>query len=143
MARTRRNPWRENAPLVLLAMFFVVGTVASLNFVSLWQNHQRLSALHAQIAALHQQEASIKQQEQFLSSRQTLLDLARREYQLVQQNEQLVQVLPAATSRSYAGDPANDPIVSPTSAVVVGLATPHASHPSFWTRVKDTLEFWR
>jgi hypothetical protein len=142
VAKRSAKSFQNQAPLFVLATLLLVSTLFSMNFMEMWRNHQHLNYLRAEVASLQHQQALIAQQEKFLSSRQALLDLAREQYQLVEQNAQLVQVLPSTSNRSYAGDPANDPIVSPASAVNA-LALSQPTHQGFWHRVLSTLEFWR
>jgi len=133
---------RENMPVLLAGVAAMVMMVTSVNVVSLWQSHEKVAALNAQIATLRHQEAVVQKQATWLSSRQALLELAREQYQLVSGKAQLVQILPPATNRSYGGDPANDPLISPAEAAgVAAPSTPH--HDSFWSRVRRSLEFWR
>ena len=97
--------------------------------------------------------------------------LARQNYQLVEPGQALYDILPPAGTSSAAapgaptaGDPANQPLVSPSQApnmspdpglpattvpsstAPVGRRRPTATaQPSggFWSRVGSTLEFWK
>ncbi len=156
------------AGLVALVIL-VVGFPAS----TLWAQHRQLSAASAQLTELEHQNRVLAEQQHQLSSNTEIARLAREDYQLVAPGQTLFDILPpSGTASSTApngtttGDPGNQPVVDPSNAPSMspdpGLpstvaatapqptsgagsapASPPANPSSFWSRVSNTLEFWK
>jgi cell division protein FtsB len=161
-------------------LFAVLVLVAGFPLSSLWSQHRELSSASAQLAQLTHENARLSQQERALKSPTEINRLAREEYQLVSPGQTLYDVLPAsgkgtmssATAAANLGNPANQPLVSPSNApdmspdpglpqtptptpapasTGAGAAASSSAHAagasgrrsSFWGRVADTLEFWQ
>jgi cell division protein FtsB len=165
-AETRRN----RIPVVLGGAAAAVILVTSFPLSVLVSQHHQLSAEAAQLATLQHQNNLLAEQRQQLNSNAEVKRLARQNYQLVLPGQALFDILPpagkttsAAAGAPTAGDPANQPLVSPTQAPdmspdpgipsttvpsstgTTGSApTPAAtSSGGFWSRVGSTLEFWK
>ena len=84
--------------------------------------HQRaaIAASAAELSRLHQQDQALSDEQQRLESPAEIQRLAREQYQLVSPGERAFEVLPPTTgadgSASYAGDPADQPVISPSAA---------------------------
>ncbi len=137
---------------------------------ALLHQHADLTTANAQLSGLHRQDAALAQESKNLENATEIARIAREQYQLVSPGQQAYEVLPptgaAKASTPYAGDPALSGPVAPSSASVLppgsetgttasatashahpahgaaapqGSATPHG----FFSRMVDTLEFWR
>jgi cell division protein FtsB len=164
-AATRRNRVR----LALAGAVAVAILVTSFPLGVLFGQHRQLSAAAAQVTQLHRQNALLAEQRQQLNTNAEVKRLAQQNYQLVQPGRSLFVILPpagqAATTPGAptAGDPANQPLISPAQAPNMspdpGLpqtpTTPGSSSgaasspgatnatPGFWSRIAGSLEFWK
>jgi cell division protein FtsB len=165
---------RNRMPVLLAALAAVVLLATSFPLTVLYGQHHQLSAEATQLSQLHRQNALLAQQSQQLNSNAEVKRLARQNYQLVAPGQALYDILPAAGQAATpgapsAGDPADQPLVSPSQApnmspdpglpaATTGSGTagtsstssstsasqaPPTVHGGFWTRVRSTLEFWR
>ncbi len=160
-------------PVVLAALVAVVILVVGFPASTLWAQHGQLAAASAQLAGLQHQNRMLTEQEHQLSSNAEIARLARQDYQLIPKGQTLFDILPPAGTRSTTpdsattGDPADQPLVAPSDAPSMspdpglpsgvaatppqkgsggasGAATGSSATPSsFWSRVSDTLEFWK
>ena len=107
--------------------------------------HQRaaINASAAELSHLQHQDQALAQEQQALQSPAEIARLARDRFGLVNPGQQAYQVLPPAGKSglaSYAGDPGNQPVVSPSSSAELppgsgatassgssGTPAPHAS----------------
>ena len=132
--------------------------------------HRQLSAAAAQLSRLRHENSLLAEQQQQLNSNAEVKRLAQQNYQLVQPGRSLFVILPpagqavAAPGAPTAGDPADQPLVSPAQAPNMspdpglppvaaptggtgssGGTAPTAPHPSggFWSRITGSLEFWK
>lgn len=161
---TRRNRVRVGVAACIAAAILVT----SFPLTVLYNQHRTLSASAAQLSQLQHQNALLAEQRQQLNSNAEVKRLAQQNYQLVQPGRSLFVILPPAGQTSSApgapsaGDPADQPLVSPSEAPNMspdpGLpATPvtpapssaadtpapaHASS-SFFGRIVGSLEFWK
>jgi cell division protein FtsB len=130
---------RRQAAKVRRARASVVGAavVAALVLV-VWFPAGALLRQRAAIAATAHQLSQLQQQDRQLSSEQKALGspaeiqrIAREQYQLVAPGERAFRVLPpndtGASSGSYQGDPANQPLVSPSATAELPPASVTAS----------------
>jgi len=167
-AATRRN----RIPVAVAGLFAVLVLVAGFPLSSLWTQHHQLSSEAAQLSRLTQENHRLSQQQQALNSKTEINRLARQDYQMVRPGQTLYDVLPGNGSAAAAstGDPADQPLVSPSDAPdmspdpglpqtptapasTVGSGSSPASasghaagagaSSSFWGRVANTLEFWQ
>ena len=130
--------------------------------------------LQPQLSQLRRQNSLLAEQRQQLASNAEVKRLAQQNYQLVEPGKSLYDILPAAGQATApgapsAGDPADQPLVSPseapnmspdpglpTATAATGTSTanstgsasapsqaPTTSHGGFWSRVRSSLEFWR
>ena len=159
--------------MVLAAAAAAVILATSLPVSVLLKQHHQLSAASAQLSQMKQQNALLGQKRQQLRSNAEVMRLAQQNYQLVPAGRTLFSILPPAgdpTHRnpggSVIGDPANQPLVSPShaanmtpdpglpsgvpsaSARTSGAVLPASGSPaqppsSFWSRVSSSLEFWK
>jgi cell division protein FtsB len=165
---------RNRVPVLVAALAAVVLLATSFPLAVLYGQHHQLSAEASQLSQLRHQNALLAEQRQALNSNAEVKRLARQNYQLVAPGQALYDILPAAGQTSApgapsAGDPANQPLVSPsqapnmspdpglpatsTASGTTGASSapsststaqaPAAAHGGFWTRVRSTLEFWR
>ncbi len=111
---TRRN----RVPVVLGAVFALAIIGTSFPFSTLLSQHRVLSAEAAQLRQIQGDNQLLAEQDRQLSSSTEVDRLARQEFQLVLPGQTLFDVLPpSGTSVSTTrGDPANQPLVSPSSA---------------------------
>jgi len=157
-------------PVVLAAAAATVILVSSFPLSNLLDQHRQLSAASAQLASLRHQNSLLAEQRQQLDSNAEVQRLARQNYQLVEPGQSLFVILPPAGQAAStapgaptAGDPANQPLVSPSQAPDMspdpGLPAAAAPTPTgtsgakpttgplpsggFWSRVQSTLEFWK
>jgi len=164
---TRRNRFRVAvAGGIALAVL-----VTSFPLTVLYNQHRQLSASAAQLSQLQHQNALLAEQRQQLNSDAEVKRLAQQNYQLVQPGRALFVILPpagqstTAPAAPTAGDPANQPLVSPsqapnmspdpglpatpvvpsTSATATGTPPSGAAHVStgFVGRIVSSLEFWK
>jgi cell division protein FtsB len=150
----------------------VIGT--SFPFSTLLSQHRELSAEAAQLHQIQGDNRLLAEQDRQLASGAEVDRLARQEYQLVLPGQTLFDVLPpsGASASTTQGDPADQPLVSPSNAPDMspdpGLpqsvapagrgtgavrsatgdgtgSTGEGKTPpsSFWSRVAGTLEFWK
>jgi cell division protein FtsB len=145
--------------------------VTSFPLTVLYNQHRQLSASAAELSRLQHQNALLAEQRQQLNSDAEVKRLAQQNYQLVQPGRSLFVILPPAGRTTTtpgapsAGDPANQPLVSPAEAPNMspdpGLpATPVAPSTSsstgtappsgathaptgFVGRIVSSLEFWK
>jgi cell division protein FtsB len=160
-------------PVVLAALVAVVILVVGFPASTLWAQHGQLAAASAQLSGLQHQNRMLTEQEQQLSSNAEIARLARQDYQLIPKGQTLFDILPpagtggATADPAMTGDPADQPLVAPSDAPSMspdpGLPSSVAATPtqkgsggapgsapgtprtpsSFWSRVGDTLEFWK
>ena len=165
--QTRRNRLR----LALAAGVALVILVTSFPLTVLLGQHRQLSAAAAQLSQLTHENALLAEQHQQLNSNAEVKRLAQQNYQLVQPGRSLYVILPPAGQKvaspgaPTAGDPADQPLVSPAQAPnmspdpglpqtplpsgdsssasgIVPSGAPH--HPAgFWSRVAGSLQFWK
>lgn len=165
-AETRRN----RIPVVLGAAAAAVILVTSFPLSVLLSQHRQLSAEAAQLSTLQHQNSLLAEQSQQLNTNAEVKRLARQNYQLVLPGQALYDILPPAGTTTptaqgapTAGDPADQPLVSPSQAPDMspdpglpsttvpastgtsGTPRPAVAEPSggFWSRVGSTLEFWK
>ena len=142
---------RRHAVRILLVATIVTAVLAWQPINTLVQQQGQINKIASAIDTLNRQRAALEAQSLALEDPDAIAALARQQYQLVRPNQQLVQVLPNAksgVSAIDAADPANDPLVSPTNVMSL---TPHQSLGNlsglqgggYWSRLRDTLEFWR
>ena len=142
---------RRHAVRILLVATIVTVVLAWQPIHTLVQQQGQINKIASAIDTLDRQRAALEAQSLALEDPDAIAALARQQYQLVRPNQQLVQVLPnakAGVSAIDAADPANDPLVSPTNVMSL---TPHQSLGNlsglqgggYWSRLRDTLEFWR
>jgi cell division protein FtsB len=161
---------RNRMPVLLAAVAAVVILATSFPLTVLYGQHRQLSAEAAQVGQLRHQNALLAEQRQQLNSNAEVKRLARQNYQLVAPGRSLYDILPAAGQATApgapsAGDPAGQPLVSPSQAPNMspdpGLPaapassgstgtspasaaqSPAAPRGGFWARVRSSLEFWR
>ena len=164
--RTRRNRVR----LAVAGIVALVVLVTSFPLTVLLGQHHQLSAASAQLSELRHENALLSEQQQQLNSNAEVKRLAQQNYQLVQPGRSLFVILPpagqsvAAPGAPTAGDPADQPLVSPAQApnmspdpglpqtpVATGAMAPTAgtatgaARPAagFWSRITGSLEFWK
>ena len=158
------------------AFLLIGGALLSLVILGAWfpanalfHQHSSLTAANAELHELHQQDGALTQARQDLSDSSEIARIAREQYQLVNPGQQAFEVLPptrtSKTGTAYAGDPALNKPVAPSSASVIPpgseagtthstsvkrSATAHASAAppvaeprGFVARVLSSLEFWR
>jgi cell division protein FtsB len=160
-------------PVVLAALVAVVILVVGFPASTLWAQHGQLAAASAQLSGLQHQNGMLTEQEHQLSSNAEIARLARQDYQLIPKGQTLFDILPPAgtgsttTDPATTGDPADQPLVAPSDAPSmspdpglppsVAATSPQtdqggrsgaapgspATPSSFWSRVSDTLEFWK
>lgn len=158
-------------PVVLAGLVGVVILVVGFPASTLWAQHGQVAAASAQLSALQHQNRMLTEQEHQLSSNAEIARLARQDYQLIPKGQILYDILPPAGTRSTTpdsattGDPADQPLVAPSDAPSMspdpGLPTgvvatppekdsngasgaaPSTPASSFWSRVSNTLEFWK
>ncbi len=158
-------------PVVLAALVALVILVMGFPATSLWAQHRQLSAASAQLTEVEHQNRMLAEQQRQLSSNAEISRLAREDYQLIPPGQTLFDILPPAGKASSSspngsttGDPGNQPLVDPADAPsmspdpglpsglaatapqqkpAAGSAPPPSTPSSFWTRVSDTLEFWK
>jgi len=155
---------------VLAAVAAAVILVTSFPATVLLSQHRQLSAAGAQLSQLQHQNALLAEQQQQLNSNAEVKRLAQQNYQLVPPGRSLFVILPPAGQATAAGvsddgDPANQPLVSPSQAPNMtpdpglpqttpssGGGTTAGSAPTgsaatarggFWSRVTSSLEFWK
>ena len=160
---------RNRVPVVLAGLVAFVILLVGFPASALWSQHQQLAAASAQLTELQHQNRVLAEQQHQLSSNAEIARLAREDYQLIPKGQTLFNILPPAGhtsstgSGTMTGDPGSQPLVAPSNAPSMspdpGLpptvtATPPqrgsaatsgtSSGPStFWSRVSDTLEFWK
>ena len=160
---------RKRVPLALAAVAAVVILATSFPATVLFGQHRQLSAAAAQLTQLRHENALLSEQQQQLNSTAEVKRLAQQNYQLVPPGRSLFVILPpagqAATAGSSDGDPANQPLVSPSQAPNMtpdpglpavtpptGSGTTTSSAPTgstrpapagFWSRVTSSLQFWK
>jgi len=84
--------------------------------------HQRaaIGASAAELNRLKQQDKALTQEQKRLGSPSEIERIARQQYQLVNPGQRAYEVLPPTTSgsasSSYSGDPAHQPLGSPSAA---------------------------
>jgi cell division protein FtsB len=141
--------------------------------------HQRaaIAATANQLSQLQQQDRQLSNEQKALGSSSEIERIARQQYQLVAPGERAYGVLPpndsGTAASGYQGDPANQPLVSPSATAELpsgggtgsstgssppaarggmgsnrGTSSSHTnvtstSSPGFLGRVAQTLEFWR
>jgi hypothetical protein len=135
---------------------------------ALYHQHASLANATAQLDQLHQQSVSLAQERKDLSDTTEITRIAREQYQLVSPGQQAYEVLPPAggstASSPYAGDPGLQAPAAPSSASALPPGSAPASSqptvarhagttrppsgpvstaPGVFTRMLDTLEFWR
>ncbi len=172
VARAGTARTRNRVPVLLAAAIALVVIGTSFPFTDLLHQRQQLSAEAAQLAQLRHQNGLLAKQEQQLSTSAEIERLARQNYQLVPPGKTLYDILPpsgktsvALAGQPSAGDPADQPLVSPADApnmtpdpglpqaqqtgspatggtAAAGTAAPRSAS-SFWGRVTSTLEFWK
>jgi len=166
-AQTRRN--RARLGIAALAALVILAT--SFPLTVLYSQHRQLSAAAAQLSQLTHGNALLAEQQQQLNSNAEVMRLAQQNYQLVQPGRSLFVILPpagtvaTAPGAPAAGDPADQPLVSPSQAPNMtpdpglpqtptvpsgasasgGATAPVTTHPAagFWSRVAGSLEFWK
>lgn len=169
---------RRRVTVGVAAAFALVVLVFSFPFSTLVSQHRELSAAATQLAEVRQVNRQLTEQEKQLSSKAEIERRARQDYQLVEPGQTLYNLLPGpgtvaspGGTGTTAGDPGNQPLVSPSRAPDTapdpGLPSLPATQPrsgrrsggrlapsrassrlppapsSFWSRVGDTLEFWK
>jgi cell division protein FtsB len=144
--------------------------VTSFPLTVLYNQHRQLSAAAAQLGELQHQNALLAEQRQQLNSDAEVKRLAQQNYQLVQPGRSLFVILPPAgqtttSGAPTAGDPADQPLVSPAQAPnmspdpglpatpvassgpssTAGTPPPGAAHPptGYLGRIVSSLEFWK
>ncbi len=98
--------------------------VFSFPFSTLISQHRELSAAATQLAQVRQVNRQLTEQEKQLSSKAEIERRARQDYQLVEPGQTLYNLLPgpgtvaspADGTGTTAGDPGNQPLVSPSRA---------------------------
>jgi cell division protein FtsB len=84
--------------------------------------HQRaaINAAASELGHLQQQDRQLAQEQKALGSPAEIQRVARQQYQLISPGERAFLVLPPAGTKTsatqYEGDPANQPLVSPSAA---------------------------
>lgn len=121
----RRQRQARRLPVAVAAIIALTIVGTSFPLTALLHGRSRLAAASAQLAQVNRVNARLTEQEQQLNAKTEIRRLAREDYQLVQPGQTLFNVLPAPgrTSTSTgngvtpsAGDPANQPLVSPSNA---------------------------
>jgi hypothetical protein len=88
-----------------------------------FHQHSSLASANAELNELHQQDAALAQERKDLSDSSEIARIAREQYQLVDPGQQAYEVLPptgdSKASTPYAGDPALNAPVAPSSASVL------------------------
>jgi len=156
-------------PVALAAVAAAAILATSFPLSDLIGQHRQVSAEAAELSALQRQGNLLAQQRQQLNSNAEVKRLARQNYQLVEPGQALYDILPPAGQTTSvapgapsAGDPANQPLVTPSQApnmspdpglptTTVPSSTTAPTSPSttsqstggFWSRVGSTLEFWK
>jgi Septum formation initiator len=152
---------------MIALVVLLVGFPAS----TLWAQHGQLAAASAQLNQVEHENRVLSEQEHQLSSSTEIARLAREDYQLVPQGQTLFDILPPAGSAgatpngTMTGDPGGQPLVAPSDAPsmspdpglppsvtatspeedssAASTASGSSTPSSFWSRVSDTLEFWK
>ena len=155
-------------PVAVAAVAALVILATSFPLSVLLGQHRQLSAEAAQLSALRHQNSLLAEQRQQLNSNAEVKRLARQNYQLVEPGRALYDILPpagqttsSAPGAPTAGDPANQPLVSPSQAPNMApdpglpsttvpsttgtssVSAPPQATGGFWSRVGSTLEFWK
>ena len=163
---TRRNRVR----VMVAAGIALAILVTSFPLTVLYNQHGQLSASAAQLSQLRHQNALLAEQRQQLNSNAEVKRLAQQNYQLVEPGRSLFVILPpagqsvATPGAPTAGDPGNQPLVSPAQAPnmspdpglpaepvtpstssTASTPAPGATRPSsdFVGRIVSSLEFWK
>ncbi len=158
---------RSRLLVVAAAVAAVVVVAAWFPADALYHQHQQLSSSTSQLDTLQRQNDALRQEARRLESPAEVARIARQQYQLVDPGQQVYEVLPApsASGGTDAGDPGQQPPVTPSGASElpagsIGSSTSGAARhaggtaagaPSSATggssgvlgRILDTLEFWR
>jgi len=98
--------------------------------------HQRaaINAAASELSHLQQQDRQLAQEQKALGSPAEIQRVARQQYQLVSPGERAFLVLPPAGTKTsatqYEGDPANQPLVSPSAATELPPGGSTASNSS-------------
>lgn len=114
---------RRRIPVALAALFAVVVLVLGFPLGALLSQHQQLSSAAAQLGQLQSENRMLSEQQQQLNSKAEIERLARQNYQLVSPGQTLYDLLPpsgksttTAPGGPTTGDPATQPLVSPSNA---------------------------
>ena len=141
---------RNRPAPTLFTILLITAIIAWQPVHILIQQQSQIDATTSAINTLNQQRMALVQQSHDLENPAAIAQLARQQYQLVRKGQQLIQVLPearAGVSALDAADPARDPLVSPSNVMSLfphaSLTTTTTHRSGFWTRLKQTLEFWR
>jgi len=127
--------------IAMVVVWFPFSTISS--------QGAQVNATNHQISVLQSESHALAVQQKSLSSPQAATLLAREEYQMVKPGQRLLQILSNGTSSLGTGDPGNQPLVDPSNAAGLLPDDPatnssgSTSHPSLFSRVVKTLEFWR
>lgn len=142
-----KAPRVKRTPLWIGAGVSVLILVTSFPAATLLQQRSALAASTSQLRALDVKNRQLAAEEHALVSGSELEHIARQDYQLVQPGQTLYGILPPAgespvVAGATAGDPGNDPLVSPNGTP---QATTHhgAARPSVVDRILHRLEFWQ
>jgi cell division protein FtsB len=114
---------RRRIPVALAALFALIVLGTSFPAAALFSQHGQLSSAAAQLSRLQSENRLLAEQQQQLNSKAEIERLARQNYQLVSPGQTLYDLLPpsgksttAAPGGPTTGDPATQPLVSPSNA---------------------------
>ena len=115
-AKLRRNRALLAGTALLSALIMVLWFPAA----SLLHQRAAINASAAELNRLQQEDRQLAQEQKALGSPAEIARIAREQYQLVNPGERAFEVLPANSTKkgatTYAGDPANQPVASPSAA---------------------------
>jgi cell division protein FtsB len=140
-AEKRRNRFL----LVVSAVVSIVIAVAWFPASDLLHQRQQLAAASTQLQKLDQQNQTLEKEAKGLKTPAEIEKIAEQQYDLVEPGQQAYQVLPASGSGNGVGLGTSGGTARHSTAgkKSSSSASTPASSGDFFSRVLDTLEFWR
>lgn len=116
----RRRARQGRAWLAASVVLSALVLAAWFPLTALYHQRQALSSTSAQLAQLQAQDRQLRQEKARLSQPAEIARIARQQYQLVAPGQRAYEVLPPASagggSTLYPGDPARQPVVTPSAS---------------------------